>query len=81
MNLDPFDSYSDTELWNTLEHSHLKTFVSSLPDKLDHEIAEGGENLRYRSLRSVEFIPDYNCVSTREKHNFVFQVLHNFACF
>ena len=58
MNLDPFDSYSDTELWNTLEHSHLKTFVSSLPDKLDHEIAEGGENLRYRSHGFVEFIPD-----------------------
>ena len=58
MNLDPFDSYSDTELWNTLEHSHLKTFVSSLPDKLNYEITEGGENLRYRSLRSVKFIPD-----------------------
>ena len=58
MNLDPFDSYSDTELWNTLEHSHLKTFVLSLADKLNYEITEGGENLRYRSLRSVEFISD-----------------------
>ncbi|KAJ8251178.1 hypothetical protein GJAV_G00218150 [Gymnothorax javanicus] len=45
MNLDPFDSYSDQEVWNTLELAHLKSFVSGLPDKLNHECAEGGENL------------------------------------
>jgi ABC-type transport system involved in Fe-S cluster assembly fused permease/ATPase subunit len=28
-----------------LELAHLKTFVSSLPAGLSHEIAEGGENL------------------------------------
>ena len=46
MNLDPFDAYSDDQLWDALEHSHLETFVSSLKDKLEHEVAEGGENLR-----------------------------------
>jgi len=46
MNLDPFDAHSDDQLWDALEHSHLKTFVSSLKDKLEHEVAEGGENLR-----------------------------------
>uniref|UniRef100_A0A7N6C098 Multidrug resistance-associated protein 1 n=1 Tax=Anabas testudineus TaxID=64144 RepID=A0A7N6C098_ANATE len=45
MNLDPFDSYSDDEVWRALEFSHLKNFVSSLPDKLNHECSEGGENL------------------------------------
>ncbi|MBN3303878.1 MRP3 protein, partial [Amia calva] len=45
MNLDPFDSYSDEEVWTALELAHLKTFVSGLPDKLDHECSEGGENL------------------------------------
>ncbi|KAM9346446.1 multidrug resistance-associated protein 1 [Symphorus nematophorus] len=45
MNLDPFDSYSDEEIWRALEYSHLKIFVSSLPDKLSHECSEGGENL------------------------------------
>lgn len=46
MNLDPFDVYSDDQLWNALEHSHLKNFVSGLGNKLEHEVSEGGENLR-----------------------------------
>ena len=29
-----------------LESAHLVTFVSGLEKKLQHEIAEGGENLR-----------------------------------
>ncbi|XP_026871524.2 multidrug resistance-associated protein 1 isoform X1 [Electrophorus electricus] len=45
MNLDPFDSYSDEEVWRALELAHLKSFVSGLPDKLQHECSEGGENL------------------------------------
>lgn len=45
MNLDPFSQYSDEEVWTSLELAHLKGFVSALPDKLNHECAEGGENL------------------------------------
>uniref|UniRef100_A0A6Q2X4Z6 Multidrug resistance-associated protein 1 n=1 Tax=Esox lucius TaxID=8010 RepID=A0A6Q2X4Z6_ESOLU len=45
MNLDPFDGYSDEEVWRALELAHLKSFVSGLPDKLKHECSEGGENL------------------------------------
>ncbi|XP_073399008.1 multidrug resistance-associated protein 1 [Dendrobates tinctorius] len=45
MNLDPFEKYSDEEIWTSLELAHLKTFISGLPDKLNHECAEGGENL------------------------------------
>uniref|UniRef100_H2Z8G2 Multidrug resistance-associated protein 1 n=1 Tax=Ciona savignyi TaxID=51511 RepID=H2Z8G2_CIOSA len=45
MNLDPFDSYTDEELWNALKHSHLKDFVLGLTLKLEHEVSEGGENL------------------------------------
>ncbi|EHA97372.1 Multidrug resistance-associated protein 1 [Heterocephalus glaber] len=45
MNLDPFAQYSDDEVWTALELAHLKGFVSGLPDKLNHECAEGGENL------------------------------------
>ncbi|XP_017570960.1 multidrug resistance-associated protein 1-like [Pygocentrus nattereri] len=45
MNLDPFDGYSDEEVWRALELAHLKNFVSGLPDKLNHECSEGGENL------------------------------------
>ncbi|KAL4659053.1 multidrug resistance-associated protein 1-like isoform X1 [Arapaima gigas] len=45
MNLDPFNHYSDEEIWQALELSHLKNFVFQLPDKLNHECSEGGENL------------------------------------
>ncbi|KAM4829793.1 multidrug resistance-associated protein 1 isoform 2-T2 [Thomomys bottae] len=45
MNLDPFSQYSDEDVWTALELAHLKGFVSTLPDKLEHECAEGGENL------------------------------------
>lgn len=45
MNLDPFSQYSDEEVWTSLELAHLKNFVSALPDKLNHECTEGGENL------------------------------------
>ena len=44
-NLDPFDTYSDDELWNVLELSHLKSFVKTLETGLEHKISEGGENL------------------------------------
>lgn len=55
MNLDPFDAYSDEEVWNALELAHLKHFVSELPDKLNHECSEGGENLRYVHPRVLFF--------------------------
>ncbi|KFV77769.1 Multidrug resistance-associated protein 1, partial [Struthio camelus australis] len=44
-NLDPLGKHSDLELWEALELCDLKDFVQSLPNKLLHEIAEGGENL------------------------------------
>lgn len=47
MNLDPFDSYSDEEVWRALDYSHLKSFVTGLPNGLYHECSEGGENFRY----------------------------------
>uniref|UniRef100_A0A3B3TUD5 Canalicular multispecific organic anion transporter 1-like n=1 Tax=Poecilia latipinna TaxID=48699 RepID=A0A3B3TUD5_9TELE len=45
MNLDPFDKFSDEELWRVLELSHLKDYVAGLKEELQHEVAEGGENL------------------------------------
>ncbi|XP_040014052.1 multidrug resistance-associated protein 1-like [Xiphias gladius] len=45
MNLDPFDTCSDEDLWKVLELAHLSSFVSALPQKLNHQCCEGGENL------------------------------------
>jgi len=47
LNLDPFDSHTDDELWKILEMSHLKNFVSGLEEGLLYPVSEGGENLRY----------------------------------
>lgn len=46
MNLDPFEKYSEDDVWKALELSHLKKFVSNQAAKLDLECSEGGENLR-----------------------------------
>ncbi|NWZ22269.1 MRP2 protein, partial [Asarcornis scutulata] len=45
MNLDPFDQYTDEEVWKALELAHLKTYVQDLPERLQHLVSEGGENL------------------------------------
>ena len=45
MNLDPFNNFSDSDLWATLEKAHLGTFVSGTEEGLEHPVAEGGENL------------------------------------
>ncbi|XP_025847704.1 ATP-binding cassette sub-family C member 2 isoform X1 [Vulpes vulpes] len=45
MNLDPFNHYSDEEIWKALELAHLKSFVAGLQLGLSHEVAEAGDNL------------------------------------
>ena len=46
VNLDPFFEFDDEALWNALEIAHLKPFIKGLDNGLNHEVAEGGENLR-----------------------------------
>ena len=45
MNVDPFNAYSDDDVWRTLELAHLKSFAKTLDKGLLFEVAEGGENL------------------------------------
>ncbi|XP_069884465.1 ATP-binding cassette sub-family C member 3 [Dipodomys merriami] len=45
MNLDPFNHYSEEDIWKALELSHLHTFVRTQPAGLDFQCSEGGENL------------------------------------
>lgn len=51
--MDPFDRFSDEEIWRVLELSHLKDYVGGLQEGLQHEVAEGGENLRWGIKRSI----------------------------
>ncbi|XP_054165239.1 multidrug resistance protein mrp-7-like [Oppia nitens] len=44
-NLDPFDRFSDDNLWTVLEQSHLKQFVLSTDAGLDHPVTESGDNM------------------------------------
>lgn len=46
MNLDPFSNFNDEQVWRALELAHLKSFVKGLPAALQHEVSEGGDNLR-----------------------------------
>jgi len=43
-NLDPFNQYDDSGLWNALQEVQLKETVSELPDGLDTKLTEGGSN-------------------------------------
>lgn len=42
--MDPMDSYTDAELWHSLDHVGLKALVSGLPRKLDQQVLENGAN-------------------------------------
>ncbi|KAJ3406096.1 hypothetical protein HDU80_000172 [Chytriomyces hyalinus] len=43
-NLDPFQEYSDAELWNAIERAGLKETVSAGTDGLDSVVTENGSN-------------------------------------
>lgn len=43
-NLDPLKLYSDLDIWRALELAHLKKYMESLRNGLDHSVSEYGEN-------------------------------------
>ncbi|KAI8903008.1 P-loop containing nucleoside triphosphate hydrolase protein [Globomyces pollinis-pini] len=43
-NLDPFDKYSDSQIWDALRAVELHATVDKLPDKLESAVAENGSN-------------------------------------
>uniref|UniRef100_A0A8C4VCA6 ABC-type glutathione-S-conjugate transporter n=1 Tax=Falco tinnunculus TaxID=100819 RepID=A0A8C4VCA6_FALTI len=45
MNLDPLNQYTDADIWTALELTQLKSFVADLPDQLEYQCADQGENL------------------------------------
>lgn len=44
-NFDPFDNYSDEEIWIVLEKCRMKDAVNKMTDGLQSRVAEYGENL------------------------------------
>ncbi|XP_071460256.1 ATP-binding cassette sub-family C member 12 isoform X3 [Marmota flaviventris] len=43
-NLDPFESHTDEMLWQVLERTFMKDTIMKLPEKLQAEVTENGEN-------------------------------------
>lgn len=43
-NLDPFNKYSDAEIWDALENAHIKNYISRDPLGLQASVTESGSN-------------------------------------
>ncbi|XP_048400660.1 ATP-binding cassette sub-family C member 5-like isoform X2 [Stegostoma tigrinum] len=43
-NLDPYNQYTDLQIWDALERVHMKESITQLNEKLDFEVTENGEN-------------------------------------
>ncbi|XP_066513033.1 ATP-binding cassette sub-family C member 12-like [Hoplias malabaricus] len=43
-NLDPFNNYTDEEIWMALEKTYMKETILNLPEKLESTVVENGEN-------------------------------------
>ncbi|ELW46895.1 Multidrug resistance-associated protein 5 [Tupaia chinensis] len=43
-NLDPFNQYTEDQIWDALERTHMKECIAQLPLELESEVMENGEN-------------------------------------
>ncbi|XP_054985696.1 ATP-binding cassette sub-family C member 5 isoform X2 [Sorex araneus] len=43
-NLDPFAQYTEDQIWDALERTHMKECIAQLPLKLESEVMENGDN-------------------------------------
>ncbi|XP_072914397.1 ATP-binding cassette sub-family C member 5-like [Hemitrygon akajei] len=43
-NLDPYNQYTDVQIWDVLERAHMKESILQLEGKLEFEVMENGEN-------------------------------------
>jgi ABC-type multidrug transport system fused ATPase/permease subunit len=52
-NLDPFNHYTDEQLWDALEAVQLKIKINNLKDKLSTQIAEYGSNFSFGECQLI----------------------------
>ena len=78
INLDPFETHTDDELWNALELAHLKEFVENCGKKLDFEITEGGENLRF--LIKFQFVYIFKKSFSKKKYSKCWSTSIDLSC-
>lgn len=43
-NIDPFNRYSDLDIWSALEDAHIKEYLKKDPKGLSAAVSEGGKN-------------------------------------
>ncbi|KAJ2806862.1 Canalicular multispecific organic anion transporter 2 [Coemansia guatemalensis] len=43
-NLDPFNNYSDQDIWRALEQAHLAEYIRSKDERLEFMVSQSGEN-------------------------------------
>ncbi|KAL2076903.1 hypothetical protein ACEWY4_027504 [Coilia grayii] len=43
-NLDPFDKYTEEQIWSALQKTYMKQSISRLPEQLEAPVVENGEN-------------------------------------
>ncbi|GAB1599468.1 multidrug resistance-associated protein 5-like [Argonauta hians] len=43
-NLDPFNNYTDQQIWSALEKCYMKNAVFDLKDRLEYDVGENGKN-------------------------------------
>ena len=46
INLDPYQTQTDEEIWDVLEQAYMKDFVRALPGQLEFKCSEGGDNVK-----------------------------------
>ena len=53
INLDPYQTRTDEEIWHVLEQANMKDFVRALPGQLEFKCSEGGDNVRWDAVNGL----------------------------
>lgn len=58
-NLDPTATMTDEAIWKALSITHLKRYISLLPEGLEYKMTEGGTNFRYNVKSTTAFFRSF----------------------